>query len=96
MRDHSKNGETDPNDDGLQDLCWFCAGFLWFYTGFIGFACGFRSPHPLPTQPSSKAEPMLMLLIERNVQKHLWYCYLVCFLGLEGPVLSSLTENGPK
>ena len=39
---------------------------------------------------------MLMLLIETNVRKTYVIATRDVFRGLEGPVLFSLTENGPK
>ena len=54
-----------------------------------------RSPPPCPPSHHAKAKPLLMLLTERNVRK-ICSCYLGCFSGLEGPVLSGLTENDPK
>ena len=91
------HGDIDGWDDGLQDLWWFYASFLrvlyWFSWVCVWV---FAAPHPLPTQPSCEAKPMLMLPIDGNVQKTLCYCYVVCFLGLEIPVLSSLTDNGPR
>ena len=67
----------------------FSAGFI---LGLLGLRVGFRSPQPLPAQPSCEARALLMLRIDRHVQKNL--CGI--FLGLEGPALSSSLEDGPK
>ena len=51
----------------------FSAVLYWLHDGFKGFACGFwQPPPPPPPGPPShhvKAEPMLMLLIARNVRE---------------------------
>ena len=68
------------------------AVLYWFYDGFIGFVCGFLPP----PHHHVKAKPTLMPLIE-NEKTHVLATWNA-FLGLEGPVLSSLTstDNGPK
>ena len=86
--------------DFMHVFCRFHTSFILVLYGFMmvlwGLRLGLRRP-PHPPLPSHhvKAKPTLMLLTECKVRKTC-YRYLRCFLGLEGPVLSSFTENGPK
>ena len=70
----------------------FLQVFCGFNAGFVGFACGLSQPPP-PCPPSHHVKPGL--LIDSNVQK-LMLLLTGMFFGLEGPVLSSLTENGQE
>ena len=47
---------------------------------------------PCPPGHHVKAKPMLMLLVERNVPKKTYAIATCDVLGLEAPVLSSVTE----
>ena len=77
----------------MQVFCWVF--LLFFMMFFWGLHWVFTAPS-CPPSHHVKTKPMLMLLIETNVRKTYVIATQDVLRGLEGPVLFSLTENGPK
>ena len=76
----------------MQVVCVCYAGFSMVLK--VLWVCVWVFAAPCPPRHNVKAKPMLMLLIERHVLKT-YVLAIWNFFGLEGPVLSRLTENGP-
>jgi len=90
---------VDPEEDSLQSLVDYLAGFVGDYLGASGIACRFRIPVEFPAMmlPGNVRHELFLIVKEtlHNAVQHAGATEVTCHFALEHPLLMiAIADNG--